>query len=172
MSATHIDVVTISGDGSSNNDDPMGQAEAEAAASEVRQAAVAGRVAAAEPLGPQGPQGVAIPQGATEPFSRAAPQGGAASLGPQGQQGVAAPQVAVIEPLELRDRVVSSDTWTRDELRFRDLSHPTVYVPQMDDRIRTQAEALANLELDAVSYGWNTATGRAIQQGIMEAEAT
>jgi len=36
----------------------------------------------------------------------------------------------------------------------------------------TQAEALANLELDAVSYGWNTATGRAIQQGIMEAEAT
>jgi hypothetical protein len=33
----------------------------------------------------------------------------------------------------------------------------------------TQSEALANLELDAVAYGWNTATGRAIQQGIMEA---
>lgn len=32
----------------------------------------------------------------------------------------------------------------------------------------TQAEALANLELDAVTYGWSTATGRAIQQGIME----
>jgi hypothetical protein len=33
----------------------------------------------------------------------------------------------------------------------------------------TQTEALANLELDAASYGWNTATGRAVQQGIMEA---
>jgi len=33
----------------------------------------------------------------------------------------------------------------------------------------TQAEALANLELDVQAYGWNTATGRAIQQGIMEA---
>lgn len=33
----------------------------------------------------------------------------------------------------------------------------------------SQAEALANLELDARSYGWNTATCRAIQQGIMEA---
>ena len=33
----------------------------------------------------------------------------------------------------------------------------------------TQSEALANLELDAVAYGWSTATGRAIQQGIMEA---
>lgn len=33
----------------------------------------------------------------------------------------------------------------------------------------TQAEALANLELDAISYRWGTATSRAIQQGIMEA---
>lgn len=33
----------------------------------------------------------------------------------------------------------------------------------------TQSEALANLELDVVAYGWNTPTGRAIQQGIMEA---
>jgi len=33
----------------------------------------------------------------------------------------------------------------------------------------TQAEALANLELDARSYRWNTQTCRAIQQGIMEA---
>lgn len=33
----------------------------------------------------------------------------------------------------------------------------------------TQSEALANLERDALLYGWNTATGRAIQQGIMEA---
>lgn len=33
----------------------------------------------------------------------------------------------------------------------------------------SQAEALANLELDARAYGWTTATGRAIQQGIMEA---
>jgi len=33
----------------------------------------------------------------------------------------------------------------------------------------SQVEALANLELDAPAYGWNTATGRAIQQGIMEA---
>jgi len=33
----------------------------------------------------------------------------------------------------------------------------------------TQAEALANLERDTLLYGWNTATGRAIQQGIMEA---
>jgi len=33
----------------------------------------------------------------------------------------------------------------------------------------TQGQALANLELDAVAYGWNAATGRAIQQGIMEA---
>jgi hypothetical protein len=30
-------------------------------------------------------------------------------------------------------------------------------------------EALANLELDTKSYRWNAATGRAIQQGIMEA---
>jgi len=34
----------------------------------------------------------------------------------------------------------------------------------------TQAEALANLELDTKSYRWNTATGRAIQQGIMMAK--
>ena len=33
----------------------------------------------------------------------------------------------------------------------------------------TQSEALANLERDVVAYGWNTQTGRAIQQGIMEA---
>lgn len=33
----------------------------------------------------------------------------------------------------------------------------------------SQVEALANLELDARAYGWTTATGRAIQQGIMEA---
>ncbi len=33
----------------------------------------------------------------------------------------------------------------------------------------TREEALANLELDVRSYCWNTATGRAIQQGIMEA---
>lgn len=33
----------------------------------------------------------------------------------------------------------------------------------------TQGQALANLELDFVAYGWNVATGRAIQQGIMEA---
>lgn len=33
----------------------------------------------------------------------------------------------------------------------------------------TQAEALANLEHDTLLYGWDTATGRAIQQGIMEA---
>lgn len=33
----------------------------------------------------------------------------------------------------------------------------------------TQAAALANLEHDTRLYGWNTATGRAIQQGIMEA---
>jgi hypothetical protein len=33
----------------------------------------------------------------------------------------------------------------------------------------TQEEALANLELDTRSYRWSTATGRAIQQGIMEA---
>jgi len=33
----------------------------------------------------------------------------------------------------------------------------------------TQAEALANLEHDTRLYGWDTATGRAIQQGVMEA---
>jgi len=33
----------------------------------------------------------------------------------------------------------------------------------------TQSEALANLEIDASAYRWNSATGRAIQQGIMEA---
>lgn len=33
----------------------------------------------------------------------------------------------------------------------------------------TQEEALANLELDVRSYHWSPATGRAIQQGIMEA---
>lgn len=33
----------------------------------------------------------------------------------------------------------------------------------------TQSEALANLELDARAYGWNTPTCRAIQLGIMEA---
>jgi hypothetical protein len=33
----------------------------------------------------------------------------------------------------------------------------------------TQAEALANLEHDTRMYGWGTATGRAIQQGVMEA---
>jgi hypothetical protein len=33
----------------------------------------------------------------------------------------------------------------------------------------TQAQALANLELDAASGGWGTATARAVQQGIMEA---
>jgi len=35
-----------------------------------------------------------------------------------------------------------------------------------------QAEALANLEQDVRSYRWGTATGRAIQQGIMEASAS
>jgi hypothetical protein len=33
----------------------------------------------------------------------------------------------------------------------------------------SQTEALANLEIDSSAYGWGTATGRAIQQGIMEA---
>lgn len=33
----------------------------------------------------------------------------------------------------------------------------------------TQAQAMANLELDARAYRWNTETCRAIQQGIMEA---
>jgi len=33
----------------------------------------------------------------------------------------------------------------------------------------TQTQALANLELDTMAYRWNTPTGRAIQQGIMEA---
>lgn len=33
----------------------------------------------------------------------------------------------------------------------------------------TREEALANLELDVRSYRWDTATGRAIQQGVMEA---
>jgi hypothetical protein len=33
----------------------------------------------------------------------------------------------------------------------------------------TKSEALANLELDVVAYGWNAATCRAIQRGIMEA---
>jgi hypothetical protein len=33
----------------------------------------------------------------------------------------------------------------------------------------TQAEALANLEQDVRANGWNTQTGRAIQQGIAEA---
>lgn len=34
----------------------------------------------------------------------------------------------------------------------------------------TRDEALANLEQDTKDYRWNAATGRAIQQGIMEAE--
>ncbi len=33
----------------------------------------------------------------------------------------------------------------------------------------TREEALANLEQDTKAYRWNAATGRAIQQGIMEA---
>lgn len=33
----------------------------------------------------------------------------------------------------------------------------------------THGQALANLELDFVAYGWSVAMGRAIQQGIMEA---
>jgi len=33
----------------------------------------------------------------------------------------------------------------------------------------TREEALANLEQDVRSYKWNVQTGRAIQQGIMEA---
>jgi hypothetical protein len=41
------------------------------------------------------------------------------------------------------------------------------FLGSMDDL--TQEEALANLELDARSYKWNPETGRAIQQGIMEA---
>lgn len=54
--------------------------------------------------------------------------------------------------LELRDRVVSSDTWSRDEPQFRDMSHPTVYIPLVNDQIRTQAEILANLSGEAVKY--------------------
>ena len=34
----------------------------------------------------------------------------------------------------------------------------------------TREEALANLEQDTKLYRWSTATGRAIQQGIMEAK--
>src|SRR5271166_3580075 len=41
------------------------------------------------------------------------------------------------------------------------------FLSSMDDL--NQAEALANLELDAKIYKWSTATGRAIQQGVMEA---
>ena len=41
------------------------------------------------------------------------------------------------------------------------------FLGSLDDL--TREEALANLELDVRSYGWSTATGRAIQQGIMEA---
>lgn len=33
----------------------------------------------------------------------------------------------------------------------------------------TPGEAMANLEQDVRAYKWNTATGRAIQQGIAEA---
>ena len=33
----------------------------------------------------------------------------------------------------------------------------------------TQAEALANLELDTRAYGWSAMTSRAIQLGIFEA---
>jgi hypothetical protein len=33
-----------------------------------------------------------------------------------------------------------------------------------------RSEALSNLKLDIKSYRWNAATGRAIQQGIMEAD--
>jgi hypothetical protein len=98
MSVSHIDVVTISG----SPPDPMGQAEAEAAALEAEHAAAAA--------------GVRLPG-----------------------------------PIELRDREPLSDTWTRDEPRFG-VSHPTVYIPQVEDRIRTQAEALAHASGEAVRY--------------------
>ncbi len=39
------------------------------------------------------------------------------------------------------------------------------FLSTLDDQ--SQGEALANLEIDARAYGWNTQTGRAIQLGIM-----
>jgi tRNA(Ile2) C34 agmatinyltransferase TiaS len=40
----------------------------------------------------------------------------------------------------------------------------------LDSNGLTREEALANLEQDTKAYRWNAATGRAIQQGIMEAK--